>query len=517
MTVIIGAGPAGLSCAYTLLKEDPSREVTVLEQESFVGGIARTAEHNGNRMDIGGHRFFTKVERVDRLWHELLPEQGAPAWDDRLLGRQVPLSPGGPDPEKCDEVLLRRCRVSRIYYLRKFFDYPVSLKPRTFINMGFTRTVESGFGYLKSAVKKRDEKTLEDFMVNRFGQKLYELFFKNYTAKVWGRDPSEIGADWGAQRIKGLSLSKTVLNALRSMLGVKEKSTETSLIDSFLYPKLGPGSMWETLADRITAAGGSIEFGARVSGFEFDGGRITAVKYVKDGEEKTVAADEVVSSMPIKDLIAAFPEGSGCPDDIRAYAADLPYRDFITVGLLVDRLKIKNNSKQKTVGDLVPDTWIYVQEPEVRLGRLQIFNNWSPYMVADPVNTVWLGLEYFCSEGDSDWMMSDDEFIAMAIKELRSIDVIADDAKILDAVRIKVKKAYPAYFDSYEKMPEIREYLNGIDNLLCIGRNGQHRYNNMDHSMLSGCMAAEQIASGVYDKKALWEINTEKEYHEEKK
>ncbi|MCR5041044.1 MAG: NAD(P)/FAD-dependent oxidoreductase [Clostridia bacterium] len=512
--VIIGAGPAGLTAAYKLLKETDIEPI-VVEQESFVGGISRTAEHNGNRIDIGGHRFFTKSEEVNELWREILPPQGAPAMDDRVLGRNVPLAENGPDPEKTDRVLLTRERISRIYYLRKFFDYPVSLKPETLKNMGFANTMKAGFGFLGAKVAKRKEKTLEDFMINRFGTRLYEMFFKNYTAKVWGRDPSQIDASWGEQRIKGLSLYKTVANAVQKALGKNDSEVETSLIESFSYPKLGPGSMWETMRDEIIGMGGTVLMNTTVTGFEIDKGVITGVKTVFGGNESVIDADYVISSMPVKELIEALPDSANCPDDIRDVASSLPYRDFMTVGLLVDRLKLVNTSGKKTINGIVPDTWIYIQEDGVKLGRLQIFNNWSPYMVKDPANTVWLGLEYFCNEGDRLWLMPDEDFIRLATEELASIGIIEPDA-VLDSVRIRVKKAYPAYFDSYSRMNDVIAYLNTIDNLYCVGRNGQHRYNNMDHSMLTAIEAVRLIVSGDKDRSSLWSVNTEKEYHEEK-
>ena len=455
--IIIGAGPAGLTAAYRLLTETDIKPI-VLEGSPYIGGISRTAVVDGNRMDIGGHRFFSKNEEVNALWEELMPLQGKPSFDDKKLGVEKPLAENGPDPETEDRVMLLRNRISRIFFLRKFFDYPITLKPETFKNMGFKNTMRSGFGYIGSAIHKKPEDSLENFYINRFGRPLYEMFFEDYTTKLWGRHPSQISADWGAQRVKGLSLMKAVWNVLSKPFRPKDK-VETSLIEQYYYPKFGPGQLWETLADEVKKRGGSA--------------------------------------------------------DVRRIAGGLPYRDFITVGLLVDKLKMVNKTKHKTLTGDVPDCWIYIQERDVKLGRLQLFNNWSPYMVADPEHTMWIGLEYFCNEGDDMWNMSDEDFISFAIDELVKIDVI-DRASVKDSKRIRVKKAYPAYFDTYAEFDTVKDYLSGIDNLWCLGRNGQHRYNNMDHSMLTAMEAVRAIAAGSTDKSAVWNVNTEKEYHETK-
>jgi len=512
--IIIGAGPAGLTAAYKLLKTTDIHPV-IIEETDSIGGISKTIDYKGNRMDIGGHRFFSKNQQVVDMWTELMPLQGEPAKDDRMLGRSVPLKKGGPDPEKTDRVMLIRNRVSRILYLRKFFDYPLSIKPATFINMGFKRTVKAGLGYIRSAISKRDEHSLKDFMINRFGEPLYEMFFEDYTEKVWGRNPGVIDASWGEQRIKGLSLSKAVLSVLKKPFVNKNntKNVETSLIKTFYYPKKGPGQLWETLAKEIEKLGGEIHLNTKAVGFNVKNGVIESITAEKDGVKENIEGDIFLSSMPIKDLVRAL--GSGVPQDVKQIAENLPYRDFITVGLLLKKLKLKNETNLKTVSNIVPDCWIYVQERDVKIGRIQIFNNWSPYMVKDLENTVWIGLEYFCNEGDSMWNMSDSEFIDFAVGELCKMDIIDKD-DVLDATRIKVKKAYPAYFDSYKDIGRVREYLDTIDNLYCIGRNGQHRYNNMDHSMLTAMEAVECIRTGSKDKSRVWNVNTEKEYHEEK-
>ena len=505
--IIIGAGPAGLTAAYELLKETDIKPV-ILEESEFIGGISRTAEYKGNRMDLGGHRFFSKSREVNDLWNELIPLQGKPSYDDKVLGSEKDLPADGPDPEQVDRVMLLRNRISRIFFLRKFFDYPVSLKFDTFKNMGFARTMKSGFGYLGSCFHKLPEDSLENFYINRFGRPLYEMFFEYYTENLWGRHPSEISADWGAQRVKGLSLSKAVWNVLSKPFRPKDK-VETSLIEQYLYPKKGPGQLWEYLADDIRRLGGEIIMNTSVKDVEVENGRVVSVT---SADGRRFAGDIFMSTMPVKDLVAGM--GEVPPADVRRVAAGLPYRDYITVGVLVDKLKLENKTKIKTLTGNVPDCWIYVQEREVKLGRLQLFNNWSPYMVKDPEHTMWLGLEYFCNEGDEMWNMSDEDFIRFAIDELASIDVIdKDDVK--EATRIKVKKAYPAYFDTYKEFDTVKDYLSGIENLWCLGRNGQHRYNNMDHSMLTAMEAVKAIKSGSHDKTAVWNVNTEKEYHEE--
>ena len=505
--IIIGAGPAGLTAAYYLLKKTDIKPL-ILEETKFIGGISRTAEYKGNRIDIGGHRFFSKSDEVNNLWMQMLPLQGAPSLDDKFLGTEKPLSEGGPDPQDTDRVMLVRNRVSRIFFLRKFFDYPISLKWETFKNMGFSKTCKSAFGYIKSCLFKKKEDSLENFYINRFGQPLYEMFFKEYTTKLWGRSPSEISADWGAQRVKGVSIMSVIWNALTKPFRSKE-AEETSLIEQYYYPKLGPGQLWEALADEIRSLGGEIILDSKVDKVAVENGSITSVS----AGDTAYTADYFFSTMPVKDLISAM--GDAPSEEVRKVAAGLPYRDFMTVGLLCDKLKLKNNTNRKTLSNIVPDCWIYVQEPDAVVGRIQVFNNWSPYMVADPANTVWIGLEYFCNEGDKYWSMTDDEFIKFAIDELVRLDIIERHA-VKDSLRIKVKKAYPAYFDTYSQFDTVKDYLNGIENLWCLGRNGQHRYNNMDHSMLTSIEAVNAIANGSSSKEAVWNVNTEKDYHESK-
>lgn len=508
--IIIGAGPAGLTAAYELLKKSKSYNVVILEETNEIGGISRTVRYNGNRMDIGGHRFFSKDEKVTEWWNNIMPIQGSPSYDDIVLGREKKLNEGGPNPEKEDRVMLIRNRVSRIYYLKKFFDYPVSLKPQTFINMGLKKTMKSGFSYIHSAVKKLPETNLENFYINRFGKTLYSMFFEGYTEKLWGRHPREISADWGSQRVKGLSVMAVIKDVLGKMIPTKNKQVETSLIEEYIYPKFGPGQLWETVASDIEKMGGKILKNKKADKLVIKGSNI---KKVVCGNEE-FDADIVISSMPVKDLVAAM--DTDVPEDMSKIAEGLPYRDFVTVGLLIDKLNLKNETKIKTLGNIVPDCWIYVQDTGVKLGRIQIFNNWSPYMVKDPENTVWIGLEYFCDEGDSFWNMSDKECIDFAINELIKMNVINGKANVLDSHREKVKKAYPAYFDTYSEIDKLIDYLNTFKNLYCVGRNGQHRYNNMDHSMVTSFEAVNNILIGSINKNNIWNVNTEKEYHEKK-
>ena len=503
--VIIGAGPAGLSAAHEMLEKSDDWNVTILESSPFIGGISRTIERNGCRFDIGPHRFFSKSDEVNALWNRLLPLQGAPAMDDVALGRRCSVAAGGPDPEKTDRVMLRRHRLTRIYYLRHFFDYPISIKPATFVAMGLWRTWKAGWSYLRSAFFKRPEKSLEDFYINRFGKVLYSMFFEDYTEKLWGIHPSKIDPSWGAQRVKGLSLWKALLNIFVPKGGRKE----TSLIEEFSYPKLGSGQFWGELADAVRRKGGEIRLNARAAKIESENGKI---KSVTTADGVTVPCDALFSSMPVKDLVMAI----GCaPEDVSRIAAGLPYRDLITVTLKVDRLAIANDTKHPTLGQFIPDVWIYVQERSVRMGRLEIYNNFSPYMVDDPAGHVLFSVEYFCTEGDAFWSMDDNAFIEKCIGELKAAGIISDETKILDAVHTRTVKAYPAYFGSYAEFGKVREWLDGFSNLYCIGRNGQHRYNNMDHSMLCGFEAARALVNGT-DRHAVWNVNTEEEYHEAK-
>ena len=507
-TVVIGAGPAGLTAAYELLAQSDDMEVIVLEETDCLGGISKTVNYKGNCMDMGGHRFFSKDARVNEWWDRFLPMQGIA------------------DPDKTDEVMLKRHRISRILFDSKFYDYPVSLKPETIKNFGFFTTVMVGCSYLKTLFFSLPEDNLENFYINSFGKKLYSMFFEYYTENLWGRHPSQIDASWGKQRTKGLSIIGIIKDYFGKLFKVKNRKVNTSLIEEFKYPKYGPGQLWEITGRKIEEMGGRIIKKTSVSSVSVRNGKVVSIGCEGENGHIEMEADHVISSMPVKDLVEGLKsESTGwesmdsdvVPQDIRRIAAGLPYRDYMTLGVLVKELKIKNNTDIKTIGNIIPDCWIYIQDRSVKMGRIQIYNNWSPYMIKDVENTVWLGLEYFVNEGDEFWNMSEDDFSDFCIDELIKLGFIDSKNDVLDRHMEKVKKAYPAYFDTYSEMDKLIDYLSGIENLYCVGRNGQHRYNNMDHSMVTAFEAVKCIVTGNPDKSAVWNVNTEKEYHEEKK
>jgi len=583
--VIIGAGPAGLTAGLELLRRTDIVPV-IVEASEEIGGISRTIKYKGNRMDIGGHRFFSKSDRVMEWWMELMPPDlsvpGTPASESQTAegtvhgepleisyqgkrrvvavparvqeepplrglgplqaegqvdGQEPEEDPGTvaekvietvvvPEPGDPDLVMLIRPRRSRIYYLRRFFDYPITLTGNTLKNLGVARMVRVGTSYAISRVKQiQPEKSLEDFLINRFGRELYLTFFKSYTEKVWGTPCDKISAEWGAQRIKGLSLTTAVKHFLKKALGgkakgaatgdVAQKGTDTSLIERFMYPKFGPGQLWEHVAGLIQQKGGAIHMGWKVDRLNFapttgeEGTmRVVSIDAVgPGGERRTYAGDCFFSTMPMRELIRAMQ--APVPANVLEVSDGLQYRDFITVGLLCDRLKVKEPE-----GGLLKDTWIYIQEPDVLLGRLQIFNNWSPYLVSDP-SKVWIGLEYFCYDTDDLWKMADDELKQFAIAELAKIGIV-DAADVSDGHVVRVPKTYPAYFGTYDRFDELKTFTDEIENLFLVGRNGMHKYNNQDHSMLTAMHVVDGLVAGRVDKRQLWEINTEQEYHEEK-
>jgi protoporphyrinogen oxidase len=524
--IIIGAGPAGLTAALELL-DGPSDVVPlVLEASGDIGGISKTVNFKGNRIDIGGHRFFSKSDTVMDWWQKIMPLQKTSAVGSMALkyqGKERDLHGGdeGVDPDTTDDVMLVRSRLSRIYYGRKFFNYPVTLEWQTIRNLGFLRIAKIGFSYIWARIRPLKETSLEEFYVNRFGRELYNTFFKSYTEKVWGVPVNEIEPDWGAQRVKGLSITKTLAHAVKSVFrrarpaDVRQRDTETSLIEYFLYPKLGPGQLWEKVSRLVSERGGTVSINSVVTGISVTDGVVTGVDvlHTDTGLSEHVQGDYVISTMPVKELIEAI-NGQDVPDNVREVATALPYRDFITVGLLLRKLKIRNETDRPTTNDIVPDNWIYIQEPDVLVGRLQVFNNWSPYMVSDP-GLVWVGMEYFVQEGDELWNKSDEDLVAFGTAELAQIGII-DRADVVDGTALRVKKTYPAYFGVYKRFDEIRAFTDTIPNLFLVGRNGMHRYNNQDHSMLTAMAAVDAIQSGSTDKSALWDVNVEQEYHEEK-
>ena len=510
--IIIGAGPAGLTAGYELLKKSKDYHVTILEESNSIGGISKTVKYHGYRMDIGGHRFFSKDESVMDFWKSIMPIEGSLPFDYKETGRTTKIVDGGPNPNNEDKVMLVRNRVSRIYYLNKFFDYPISLKFETLKNMGLVRTITSGFSYIKSKIFKKKEDSLENFYINRFGKKLYSMFFENYTEKLWGRHPRDISADWGSQRVKGLSIAVILKDMFMKIFHIKNKKVETSLIEEYYYPKYGPGELWEEVASKIKEMGGNILLKTPVTSIKFLDSKIVSVS----SNDTIYKADIFISSMPIKDLINGMSGNKKINKDILRIANGLPYRDFITIGCLVPKLNIKNKTNIKTLGNIVPDCWIYVQDAKVKLLRLQIFNNWSPYLLKNPKKEVWIGAEYTCKEGDNLWKMSSKEFSEFAFNELEMIGLL-DKKNIKDYHVEKIRKAYPSYFDTYYEIDKVIKFLNKFDNLYCIGRNGQHRYNNMDHSMMTAFETVNNILNNIKNKDNIWKVNTEKEYHEVKK
>jgi protoporphyrinogen oxidase len=489
--VVVGAGPAGLTAAVEVQARTDGKPL-ILEMTGDIGGLSKTVEYKGNRLDIGGHRFFSKSDRVMEIWQKTLP----------LEGSREAAAAG-------DNVMLLRQRLSRILFLRELFDYPLRLSPGLLKKLGMATAAQIGASYLRAQITAvRPEATLEDFLINRFGRKLYEIFFRDYTEKVWGVPCRDIPREWGLQRIKGLSVKKVLSHAVNQYLfnkqGVAQKEVQTSLIERFLYPKHGPGQYWQAVAHNITARGGEILHHRQVTGLKVKDNRVWGLEVLNrvSGKTEFMETDAVFSSMPVRDLIEAM--GTGAPPVVRKAAGGLLYRDFITVGVLI--------SKNKCVH--LPDNWIYVQEKDVRLGRIQIFNNWSPYMVNNS-EYLWLGLEYFCTEGDELWRLGDREMGMLAGAELVKIGFISEAAAVEDSVVIRMPKAYPAYFGGYDQFPVIREFTDTIDNLYLIGRNGMHRYNNMDHSMLTAMAAVKVWAAGLTGKEPVWSVNAEAEYHEE--
>ncbi len=482
--IIIGAGPAGLTAAYELLKRTDIQPI-IIEKSGYMGGLSRTVNYKGNRIDIGGHRFFSKSDRVMKWWQEILPIVH--------------------EKSDFDDVLLVRNRKSRILFKRTFFDYPISLSLKLLKSLGAIRSINIGITYfwrLLFPVKKAIN--LEQFYINRFGDELYKTFFRDYTKKVWGVECSQLNADWGAQRVKGVSVLQALFDALKRIFRKKDffnqKNVETSLITQFLYPKYGPGQMWEQVAHRITELGGAIYTYQEVVSLQAQEDQIVSVKTIsKTGEIEWVAGDYIFSTMPIKDLVNGLQAEVPC--EIKELAANLPYRDFLTVGLLL-------NKKLSFI-----DNWIYIQESDVKMGRIQIFNNWSPYMVLDPELT-WIGLEYFCNEGDELWTKTDDEMMRFAIDELVAINFVNKKEEVIDGTVIRMEKTYPGYWGSYNQFDKIQNFLDQYKNLFLIGRNGMHRYNNQDHSMLTAIKAVDLIEKESCLKAPIWQVNAEKEYHE---
>ena len=469
---VIGAGPAGLTAAYELTKA--GHPVVVLEADDVVGGISRTVERDGWRFDIGGHRFFTKVQPVEELWHEILPA------GDFLL----------------------RPRMSRIYYDGRFYDYPI--KPLNALrNLGLIEAVRCAVSYAKARVAPpKDQSTLEGYIVANYGWRLYEHFFKTYNEKVWGVPASELSADWGAQRIKGMSLFKAVWEPMRARFAGSRRDRSrqvTSLIEEFQYPRHGPGMMWERCRDLVVAAGGDVQMCTPVVAIERDPQGAATVVYEHDGNRRRLEASHVISSMPFSALVRALDPPA--PPEVRDAADDLHYRDFLTVALVVPADRG------------FPDNWIYIHSPGVKVGRIQNFGSWSPFMVKD--GRTCLGLEYFVFEGDALWSAPDEELIALATRELATIGLVPENLVERGFV-VRMPKAYPVYDDTYRDAVEtIRHWMAAeVPNVHPVGRNGMHKYNNQDHSMYTALLTVDNI---VHDARHdIWAVNVDEEYHEEK-
>jgi protoporphyrinogen oxidase len=463
--VIIGAGPAGLTSAYQLAKENIKS--IVIEQSDKVGGISRTETYKGYRFDIGGHRFFTKVEEVKQLWYEVMGNE-----------------------------FIKVPRLSRIYYRGKFFNYPLTIF-NTLKNIGVSQSSLILLSYFKAKVKAKirrdwEAENFEEWVSDRFGSRLYYMFFKTYTEKVWGIPCRQIRADWAAQRIQGMSLKRAIINALFGSQNAK------SLIKEFDYPLLGPGMMWERFQEKVESKGSSVLMKTQVTRIEREGNRIKSITALQADKTIQITGDNFISTMPVTALLHRL--NPQPPEHVLAAARGLKYRDFLIVSIVINE------------ENLFPDNWIYIHSPEFKVGRIQNFKNWSPAMVPDASKTC-LGMEYFCSEGDELWEMSDAELIKLASREIVDLGLVGKQSKVEDGVVIRQYKAYPVYDGEYRQhLQVIQDYLQNFDNLQTVGRNGMHRYNNQDHSMLTGMLAVKNILGEKHD---LWNVNTERSYHEE--
>lgn len=510
--VIIGAGPAGLTAAYELLTRTDIRPIIIERNPTYVGGISRTEQYEGNRIDIGGHRFFSKSDRVMQWWASILPVAFEGNADITYQRSQKALTEGlkRATPQDSTNVMLVRPRKTRIVYGGKFFNYPVELSLDTLLKLGPVKVVKIGFTYVYAALFPiAPEVTLEDFFINRFGRELYETFFKSYTEKVWGTPCHEMSAEWGAQRVKGLSITKAVLHAAKKVFRIgalSGKGVETSLIEQFLYPALGPGQMWERVAEIIKEKGGEIRMDCAVEGLVTEDSRVTGVRVRRAGETEVIAADYVFSTTDIRALGHML--SPVLTSEEQRLAQGLGYRDFISVGLLLKSKPVEN-------GKALTDTWVYIHEPGVLVGRVQFFHNWSPHLVQNPEHG-WVGLEYFCQEGDTLWSTPDKELIELAARELEAVG-LRQGTEVIGGYVLREPKAYPAYTGTYPEFATLRKRIDAVENLYLIGRNGMHRYNNQDHSMLAAMTAVDNIVAGQTDKSNLWSINTEQEYHENKR
>ncbi len=506
--IIIGAGPAGLTAAYQLLTTTDILPI-IIESDAQVGGLSKTVEYKGNRIDIGGHRFFSKSSKVLNWWLDFLPLEAsdkASHFHIQYHHQDTEVSAEGKHRGSGDNVMMVRPRKSRIYYHRRFFDYPLQLNGRTIRNLGLAKMLKIISSYTRSRLFPiRPEVNLAEFFINRFGKELYTTFFRDYTQKVWGVACESIPADWGRQRVKNLDIAGLIRHALgRAFRKDQHRADHTSLIEQFLYPKYGPGQMWEAVAAEVKRLGGEIRLNTPVIRVRGNGRENIEEVEVSNGE--TLKGDYFLSTMPVKDLVAGL-TGIPVAERVKELAGRLAYRDFLIVGILTSGLTLDEDKEP------LKDNWLYIQDKEVMAGRVQLFHNWSPYLINDPSKT-WIGVEYFCNEPDDFWQSDEETIKATAIREMESIGILKKE-QVLDAIVVKVAKAYPSYYGAYEQFGEIRSALDTIDNLYLIGRNGMHRYNNTDHSMLTAMAAVDNIRSGRKDKANIWNINTEDEYHEE--
>lgn len=507
--IIIGAGPAGLTAAYELLKTKKYIPI-VLEQSDSIGGLSKNIYWGDNIIDPGGHRFFSKDKKINDIWNELMPLQSKPSSEELITKRITELNSTGLDPEKVDNVRLMRTRLSRIYFCNKFFDYPLRINIKNIKNLGFIRTIKSGNSYIKAKIIKRNENSLEDFYINRFGKYLYTTFFKDYTEKVWGKSAKEIDASWGRQRVKGLSLLKALTQSFSKVSKKDQSCVEGSLVTKYSYPKLGPGSFFELMANYIKKNGGIVNLNSKIIKINKTNNSIDNI-VLSNG--KVIKGHIYISSMPLKDLINCFGKKT-ISKDLYDIANNLEYRSLVSINLLLSDLNVHNKTKFRTINNRIPDTWIYIQDKNVKLGRVQILNNWSPYLCKDNINKTMIGLEYFCDENDDFWCSDNNKLINLSIEEANKVGILNKE-NVLKSTIARISKAYPAYFGSYKNINKLIEYLNNIDNLYCIGRNGQHRYNNMDHSMLTAIECVNLINHKKTDKKLIWKINTKQEFLED--
>lgn len=507
--IIIGAGPAGLTAAYELLKKTEIKPI-ILEKSTDIGGISKTLDYKGNKLDIGPHRLFSKSDHVMDWWLKILPLEESGTFDITYRNRVRTVafeagSKAGYDPDK---VMLPVRRLSRIYYLRSFFAYPLQLSVRMLKIVGVMQTLKILLSYAKSKMSPRKpEATLEDFIINRFGVELYEMFFKDYTVKLWGVPCDIISAEWGAARIRGISLQKVLAESVKKLVqsgkrksDIRQKGKEVGLLEQFLYPRRGTGSLWEEVARQVEEMGGVIIKDQNVDCISVEGSEIKSIRSrnTVTGEVTTWEGKYFFSTMPVPELVAGL--GEIVPDNVKEVADGLLFRDFVTVGVLMNKWACEE----------VKDTWLYIQEKDVMVGRIMVYNNWGDGMIKDN-SKIWIGMEYFCYVTDEFWKKEDHEIGAQAIDELIKMGLALRE-DVLDYSVQRMEKTYPAYFGTYDRFAEVREFTDKFGNLFLVGRNGMHKYNNSDHSMLTAIAAVDNIVAGVTSKENIWNIPADQEY-----